>query len=60
MTKLTSASCTDSPAIDQNPPAAPFDTFTGTGIGKLNNIRERASSSSSWTPANRAFSTRPS
>jgi len=38
MTKLTSASCTDSPAIDQNPPAAPFDTFTGTGIGKLNNI----------------------
>jgi len=37
LTKLTSASCTDSPAIDQNPPAAPFDTFTGTGIGMLNN-----------------------
>jgi len=35
LTKLTSASCTDSPAIDQRPPAAPFDTFTGTGIGLL-------------------------
>jgi hypothetical protein len=37
LTKLISAACTDSPAIDQHPPAAPFDTFTGTGIGKLNN-----------------------
>jgi hypothetical protein len=36
-TELTSAVCTDSPAIDQNPPAAPFDTFTGTGVGRLNN-----------------------
>ncbi len=36
-TELTSAVCTDSPAVDQNPPAAPFDTFTGTGVGKLNN-----------------------
>jgi hypothetical protein len=36
-TELTSALCTDSPAIDQNPPAAPFDTFKGTGTGKLNN-----------------------
>lgn len=34
MTELTSAVCTDSPAIDQRPPRAPFDTFTGTGFGK--------------------------
>jgi hypothetical protein len=34
LTELTSAVCTDSPAIDQNPPNAPFDTFTGTGVGK--------------------------
>jgi len=38
MTELTSAVCTDSPAVDQTPPnSAPFDTFTGTGRGKLNN-----------------------
>jgi hypothetical protein len=38
MTELTSAVCTDSPTVDQTPPAsAPFDTFTGTGVGKLNN-----------------------
>jgi hypothetical protein len=38
MTELTSAVCTDSPAVDQTPPgSAPFDTFTGTGVGKLNN-----------------------
>lgn len=38
MTELTSAVCTDSPAVDQTPPgSAPFDTFTGTGAGKLNN-----------------------
>lgn len=36
MTTLTSAVCTDDPAIIQNPPAAPFDTFTGTGTGKYN------------------------
>lgn len=35
-TELTSAVCTDSPAIEE-PPTAPFDTFTGTGDGKLNN-----------------------
>ena len=33
MTELTSAVCTDSPAIDQLPRSAPFDTFTGTGVG---------------------------
>lgn len=38
MTELTSAVCTDSPVIDQTPPpSAPFDTFTGTGAGRLNN-----------------------
>ena len=38
MTELTSAVCTDSPAVDQTPPkSAPFDMFTGTGVGKLNN-----------------------
>jgi hypothetical protein len=38
MTELTSAVCTDSPAVGQAPPkSAPFDTFTGTGSGKLNN-----------------------
>jgi hypothetical protein len=38
MSELTSAVCTDSPAIGQAPPkSAPFDTFTGTGDGKLNN-----------------------
>jgi len=37
LTELTGALCTDSPAIDQNPPKAPFDTFIGTGTGKLNN-----------------------
>jgi hypothetical protein len=38
MNELTSAVCTDSPIIDQTPPnSAPFDTFTGTGVGKLNN-----------------------
>ncbi len=38
MTKLVSAVCTDSPAIDQLPRSAPFDTFTGTGIGLYNRM----------------------
>ena len=38
MSELTAAVCTDSLLIDQTPPnSAPFDTFTGTGVGKLNN-----------------------
>ena len=36
MTSLTAAVCTEDPAIIQKPPAAPFDTFTGEGTGKLN------------------------
>lgn len=39
MTDLTSAVCTDDPAIIQAPPpSAPFDTFVGVGTGKLNNV----------------------
>lgn len=35
---LTSATCIDDPAYDPVPPAAPFDTFIGEGIGKLNGV----------------------
>ena len=36
---LTSAVCTDDPNIHQQPPkSAPFDTFVGTGTGKLNGM----------------------
>jgi hypothetical protein len=38
MTELTSAICTDDPAINPKPPKAPFDTFTGKGTGKLNGV----------------------
>ncbi len=38
LTSLTSAVCTDDPAIMQDPPAADFDTFTADGIGKLNGV----------------------
>ena len=34
---LTTVSCTDDPAIDQTPPAAPLDTLVGVGTGKYNN-----------------------
>jgi hypothetical protein len=37
LTELTYANCTDDPNIIQDPPAAPFDTFEGRGIGKYNN-----------------------
>jgi hypothetical protein len=37
MTELTAAVCTDSPMIDQGSPEAFFDTFKGTGVGRLNN-----------------------
>jgi len=36
LTELTSATCTDRVDIDQSPPRASFDTFTGTGTGKYN------------------------
>lgn len=35
---LTSALCLDDPAIDPQPPAAPFDTFVGHGEGSLNGV----------------------
>jgi hypothetical protein len=39
MNTLTSAQCTDDPLINQDPPPnTPFDTFTGDGTGKLNNL----------------------
>jgi hypothetical protein len=37
MTELTAAVCIDQVSIAQAPPVAPFDTFKGTGVGKLNN-----------------------
>lgn len=38
MTDLTSGVCTDDPALDEENPVAGFDTFTGTGTGRLNNV----------------------
>lgn len=38
LTSLTSAVCTDDPGIIQDPPPAPFDTFVGTGVGRVNGI----------------------
>ena len=38
LTWLTAATCTDDPAIIQDPPAADFDTFIGDGIGRLNGV----------------------
>lgn len=33
---ITSATCIDNPSISPHPPAAPFDTFIGESVGKLN------------------------
>ena len=35
---LTMARCTDEPDVSPEPPAAPFDTFWGEGIGRLNGV----------------------
>lgn len=35
---LLSAVCSDSPAIEPNPPDANFDTFIGTGNGRYNGV----------------------
>ncbi len=35
---LTSAMCIDNPDIDEAPPVAGFDTFVGTGFGRLNGV----------------------
>ncbi len=33
---LTSVQCSDDPTIDEKPPVAGFDTYAGSGIGRLN------------------------
>ena len=35
---LTKATCIDDPAYDPTPPVAPFDTFIGEGVGRLNGV----------------------
>jgi hypothetical protein len=35
---LTSALCTDNPAINPEHPEADFDTYTGSGVGRLNGV----------------------
>lgn len=35
---LTSAECIDDPAVSPEPPPAPFDTFIGEGVGRLNGV----------------------
>jgi hypothetical protein len=35
---ITSATCIDDPNVDPTPPAAPFDTFIGEGIGRLDGV----------------------
>lgn len=35
---LTSATCTDDPAIGPSPPAASFDTYVGEGTGRYNGV----------------------
>ncbi|HEX2087210.1 MAG TPA: hypothetical protein VHF89_16125 [Solirubrobacteraceae bacterium] len=36
LTDIATASCSDSPLIDQENPEAPIDTYRGTGAGRLN------------------------
>ena len=43
---LTSASCTDDPSIEPNPPGAGFDTYDGTGTGRLNGV---SGATAEWT-----------
>lgn len=38
MTTLTSAWCFDDPSLDPVPPRAGFDTYVGTGVGRLNGV----------------------
>lgn len=44
--ELTTALCTDDPDIDPSPPAAAFDTYTGTGNGRYNN---QPGATAEWT-----------
>lgn len=43
---LTSASCSDDPAITPNPPAAGFDTYKGKGTGRYNGV---SGATAEWT-----------
>ena len=38
LTSLDSATCSDDPALDEGNPVAGFDTFEGSGIGRLNGV----------------------
>jgi len=38
LTELLTASCSDDPSISEGQPAAGFDTYEGTGIGRLNGV----------------------
>jgi len=38
LTSLTSASCSDNPAISPDPPGADFDTYVGKGTGNYNGV----------------------
>jgi hypothetical protein len=38
LTSLTSATCTDDPALSPLPRPAPFDTYMGVGVGTLNGV----------------------
>lgn len=44
--QLTSATCTDDPAINARPPNAPFDTYNGTGEGRYNG---ESGATAEWT-----------
>jgi hypothetical protein len=46
LTEVTSASCSDNPAIGPTPPPAGFDTYVGTGTGRLNGV---PGATISWT-----------
>jgi hypothetical protein len=35
---LTKATCIDDPAYNEHPPVAPFNTFIGEGVGRLNGV----------------------
>lgn len=45
LTSLTSARCLDDPTITPNPPAAGFDTYVGSGLGRCNG----SAASATWT-----------
>ena len=45
---LTSAFCFDDPTIGPYPPAAEFDTFVGTGIGRY---KDRSNATAEWRPS---------